>query len=301
MYMQRNFYVSWLLKHFLKRDHATCAQQSVETQAHLQTLAVWPIARNVTSEPVVTCLICMLHEVDILKYIYIYIIICLRLNQSLVLWWQAMEKKRPSMPGIRPPPVTWDAYFMLFECFMGCFLYAPWHLSGKLWKAWQGGVPVAGWSAWSWKNGPMPTLTETNSSPLKIGHPKRKVVFQPSIFRGYVSFREGTVTDGLLISFNDLQPCSCDFFSTKGRFQNVDVWWRWSSEDGEHFGKGILSPPKPNCQSVWFNQTFLRTLFIFEFLFSGDLMVWIIERMRSSPNLTKIMIVVEVENPSQNS
>ena len=28
------------------------------------------------------------------------------------------------------------------------------------------------------------TLPETNSSPLKIGHPKRKVVFQPSIFRG---------------------------------------------------------------------------------------------------------------------
>ena len=26
---------------------------------------------------------------------------------------------------------------------------------------------------------------------LKIGHPKRKVVFQPSIFRCYVSFREG--------------------------------------------------------------------------------------------------------------
>ena len=35
------------------------------------------------------------------------------------------------------------------------------------------------------------TLPETNSSHLKIGHPKRKVVFQPSIFRGYVSFREG--------------------------------------------------------------------------------------------------------------
>ena len=29
----------------------------------------------------------------------------------------------------------------------------------------------------------MVTLPETNSSPLKIGHPKRKVVFQSSIFR----------------------------------------------------------------------------------------------------------------------
>ena len=29
--------------------------------------------------------------------------------------------------------------------------------------------------------------------PLKIGHPKRKLVFQPVIFRCYVSFREGTI------------------------------------------------------------------------------------------------------------
>ena len=36
------------------------------------------------------------------------------------------------------------------------------------------------------------TLPETNSSPLKIGVPKRKLVFQLFIFRCYVSFREGT-------------------------------------------------------------------------------------------------------------
>ena len=35
------------------------------------------------------------------------------------------------------------------------------------------------------------TLPETNSSHLKIGLPNRKVVFQPSNSRGYVSFREG--------------------------------------------------------------------------------------------------------------
>ena len=34
------------------------------------------------------------------------------------------------------------------------------------------------------------TLPETNISHLKIGLPNGKVVFQPSIFRGYVSFRE---------------------------------------------------------------------------------------------------------------
>ena len=39
---------------------------------------------------------------------------------------------------------------------------------------------------------PLPvTLPETNSSLLKIGLPKRKLVFQPSIFGCYVSFREG--------------------------------------------------------------------------------------------------------------
>ena len=37
------------------------------------------------------------------------------------------------------------------------------------------------------------TLPKTNSSPLKIILPKRKVVFQPSISRGYVSFREGSL------------------------------------------------------------------------------------------------------------
>ena len=34
------------------------------------------------------------------------------------------------------------------------------------------------------RNFRMNTLPETNSSPLKIGHPKRKSIFQPSIFRG---------------------------------------------------------------------------------------------------------------------
>ena len=35
------------------------------------------------------------------------------------------------------------------------------------------------------------TLPETNSSPLEMGLLKRKVVFQPSVFRFHVSFREG--------------------------------------------------------------------------------------------------------------
>ena len=39
------------------------------------------------------------------------------------------------------------------------------------------------------------TLPKTNSSPLKIGHPKRKFIFQPLIFRcENVSFREGKIS-----------------------------------------------------------------------------------------------------------
>ena len=54
------------------------------------------------------------------------------------------------------------------------------------------------------------TLPETNSSPLKIGHPKRKLVFQPSIFRCYVSFREGKGFEhcSLLGGFRDF--CQAD-------------------------------------------------------------------------------------------
>ena len=37
------------------------------------------------------------------------------------------------------------------------------------------------------------TLPETNSSSLKIGLPKRKIIFQPSNLRCYVSFREGNL------------------------------------------------------------------------------------------------------------
>ena len=47
--------------------------------------------------------------------------------------------------------------------------------------------PPKGW----FFHGDSITLPETNSSHLKSYLPKRKLVFQPSIFRCYVSFREG--------------------------------------------------------------------------------------------------------------
>ena len=51
---------------------------------------------------------------------------------------------------------------------------------------------------WQQKKGTS-THPETNSSPLKLGFPKRKLIFQPSIFRGYVSFREGIAEEANIL------------------------------------------------------------------------------------------------------
>ncbi len=59
----------------------------------------------------------------------------------------------------------------------------------KLWQT----PPKAGgvWSCWRLRS--LHSLKLTDFRPLKTGHPKRELVFQPSIFRGHVSFREGTL------------------------------------------------------------------------------------------------------------
>ena len=49
---------------------------------------------------------------------------------------------------------------------------------------------------------------ETNNLPVKIGLPNRKIVFQPSICRGYVSFRDGN------------QPEQKTFFWGRGGFRS---------------------------------------------------------------------------------
>jgi len=93
--------------------------------------------------------------------------------------------------------------------------YTPLKLTSQNYKLDQAGyLPEAGWN----------TLPETNIA-LKIGLSKRKLVFQPSIFRGYVSFREG-------IPFLDyVTP-----------FQNSNFMSPWSS--GWHFQKdrNLLHP-----------------------------------------------------------
>ena len=46
-------------------------------------------------------------------------------------------------------------------------------------------------------------VPETNSSPLKIGHPKRKLVFQPSIFRCEL------LVSGRVCALFELLPIHC--------------------------------------------------------------------------------------------
>ena len=58
------------------------------------------------------------------------------------------------------------------------------------------------------------TLPETNSSPLKIGHPKRKLVFQPSI------------SGAMLVSGSAREPQSCLF-----SFPIINFWVNTCSFD----------------------------------------------------------------------
>ena len=68
------------------------------------------------------------------------------------------------------------------------------------------------------------TLPETNSSPLKMGHPKRKLVFQPSIFRCYVSFRECKVSsfEGFVQRFFSLWKLD----STSSAGSKIHTFWK---------------------------------------------------------------------------
>ena len=65
----------------------------------------------------------------------------------------------------------------------------------------------------------MITLPKTNSLPLKMGLPKRKLVFQPSIFRGYVSFREGISFHG---SFHCFWPMKLKVWKHRRRTDKTE-------------------------------------------------------------------------------
>ena len=69
------------------------------------------------------------------------------------------------------------------------------------------------------------TPWKVNSSPLKIDNPKRKLIFQPSFFRGYVKFR-GCITLG---SPQDPDSISWGFWSPLFRNIMVDPFFAGSN------------------------------------------------------------------------
>ena len=92
------------------------------------------------------------------------------------------------------------------------------------------------------------TLPETNSSSLKIGLPKRKVIFQPTIFRGYVSF--GRVIVLVVTGMGDRSNVYC---GNKWKVNNIvepikyhNIWpWGHVPKPGEkHFMATLRSPAK---------------------------------------------------------
>ena len=81
----------------------------------------------------------------------------------------------------------------------------------------------------AWQNW-IVTLSETNSLQLAGSHPKRKLVFQPSIFRCKltVSFREGNQLNWHL-TIGMVLPSSWTPVSPTGRLQNSALFFGWKS------------------------------------------------------------------------
>ena len=77
----------------------------------------------------------------------------------------------PLLHRVSSPPMPWQQNtFQQTQ-----HLKTPWEASIGCWKRINRSLELQ-------KKG-IPTLPKTNSSHLKIGHPKRKLIFQPSIFR----------------------------------------------------------------------------------------------------------------------
>ena len=88
------------------------------------------------------------------------------------------------------------------------------------------------------------TLPETNSSPLKTIISNRNLLFQGSIFRGYVSFREGSNWKEKSSSFFQLRLTS----ASKTSDDSVRLSWNHASS----FAKSIkTTKQKPMCDILY--------------------------------------------------
>ena len=98
------------------------------------------------------------------------------------------------------------------------------------------------------------TLPQTNSSPLKIGHFKRKRVFQPSIFRcELLNFRPGC--DSFLVfngaCFGSVLEASELKMWWEGCFIHpLSVWWRWRQKGETRLIAVPRDPGSPNLKMV---------------------------------------------------
>ena len=93
----------------------------------------------------------------------------------------------------------------------------------------------------------LPSLKLTQ--PLKIGLPNRKLVFQPSIFRGYVSLPEGTVSIFDHFCFESLNPNFTHKNSTSpqipsNKFRDTNLGLRKSKITTYFFLAKINPPPQ---------------------------------------------------------
>ena len=94
---------------------------------------------------------------------------------------------------------------------------------------------------------PLPSLKLTY--PLKIDHPKRKLVFQPSIFKCYVSFREGTSPFGSNHCPTTHPPAVCLQIDDANLWQGG--WDMLSGRSAPYIGDKLILPFNDGILSRW--------------------------------------------------
>ena len=99
------------------------------------------------------------------------------------------------------------------------------------------------------------TLPETNVAPENRPKPNRKVVFQPSIFRGYVSLREGFIYIYIYHSHGSCGSAQVPWFLEKSNHFHCDQQHKLvgSFEKPEKHARQIeLHFPKTHRIHVWY-------------------------------------------------
>ena len=120
-----------------------------------------------------------------------------RVKDSIEVIVGAMSFEKPMSLALGPLPLWFLALWANFGCvvltsftvkstdeFQECPKVRIWPLPAFFRQS------IFSCSELTWSNTQQNALPETNISPLKIGLPKRELVFQPSIFRCKVSFSE---------------------------------------------------------------------------------------------------------------